>query len=722
MLIHVTEITHVIAATAFFGMCILLAASQAQHRYKHLLLAAAGSTALWSVAAALSGIMPTTPALVPVTVILEQVRSLGWMAVVAFVLFIAYPKRVDRALQTSVVAAVLVAAGYVAAVSMYAVVGEGVSQAVLRSTFVARVGLAVVGLLLVENMLRNSGQEARWAVKYLCFGAGIIFAYDFFVYADASLVDRVDARFYAARGIVVAMAAPLIVLAAARSKSWPIDIHVSRQFVFHSATLLAGGVYLIVMSIVGYSLRALDGTWGTVAQATFLTAALLVLAIVLTSGKIQAALKGYISRNFFSYKYDYRKEWVGFIESISTSLGDLTVPDRALRALANLVDSTSAALWSYREEEKAFHCVSAWNMGDQMPVIAHDDPFPLRLAVHRSVVAIATGYADGVPTTNLAIPRRLAVHQRACLVLPLFHVDRLIGFAVLGPMRAARTLTNEDFDLLKTAGKQVASYLAESEAALSLTRARKFEDFNRHFAFVVHDIKNLTGQMTLLLQNAERHGSNPEFQRDMLHTIGHAVRRMRTMLEQLRSGAVTGSRTNIPFDVTRALRLTTDAWKLQIPALTVDLPDEPVHAIGDAERFDVVVNHLVQNANDAVSNKGAVSLEMHIEGKHHTGGIDEGADESWVVVTVSDSGPGMDRNFIEQKLFEPMQSEKSGGFGIGAFQTRQLIREMGGKLDVESRVGAGTHMIIRLPLSRKLAAVKPQAFTARKSELRASFG
>jgi len=294
---------------------------------------------------------------------------------------------------------------------------------------------------------------------------------------------------------------------------------------------------------------------------------------------------------------------------------------------------------------------------------------------------------------------------------------------VLGQFRAARKLTAEDFELLKTAGKQVASYLAESEAAQSLTRARKFEDFNRHFAFVVHDIKNLAGQMSLLLQNAERHGANPEFQRDMLHTIGHAVRRMRGMLEQLRSGAVAASRSNAPFDITRALRQVTDTWKLQIPNLCVDLPDEAVHAVGDPERFDVIVNHLIQNASDAVGVKGGVALELHIEGKTHTGGgTDDREEESWAVVTVSDEGPGMDRTFIEQKLFEPMLSEKSDGYGLGAFQTRQLIREMGGKLDVESRVGAGTHMIVRLPLSRKLAAVKPLAVSARGQELRASFG
>ena len=723
MLVHVTEVTHIVAALAFFAVCILLTASRAQHRYKRLLLIAGGMTTAWAVSAAVGAMLASRQELIPLTAALEQARTVAWMAVVAFVMFIAYPKRVDRVVQVSTVGAVALAALYVVGVYTYAVAVGDISQELLRSTFVARVAMAVAGLLLVENLFRNSGQEARWAVKYLCFGVGVIFAYDFFLYADASLTNVVDARIYAARGLVIALGAPMVVLAAARSKSWPIDIHVSRQFVFHSATLLGSGAYLLVMSLVAYSLRMFEGTWGMVAQATFLTAALLALAIIVSSGKIQAILKDYISRNFFSNKYDYRKEWLNFIESISTSLGNQTVPDRAVRALANLVESTSAALWAYREDENAFHCVSTWNMGDRLPVLAANDPFPARLAANKGLLSIATGYVDGQPAKDLVIPKWLATHPRACLVLPLFHVDRLIGFAVLGQFRAERKLTAEDFELLKTAGKQVASYLAESEAAQSLMRARKFEDFNRHFAFVVHDIKNLAGQMALLLQNAERHGANPEFQRDMLHTIGHAVRRMRGMLEQLRSGSVAASCSNAPFDIVRALRHATDNWKLQLPSLMIDLPDESVHAVGDPERFDVVVNHLIQNASDAVGAKGGVSVGLHIEGKLHTNGnMDDRDEESWAVVTVSDEGPGMDRAFIEQKLFEPMHSEKSDGYGLGAFQTRQLIKEMGGKLDVESRVGAGTHMIVRLPLSRKLAAVKPLTVNVRGQELRASFG
>ncbi len=295
--------------------------------------------------------------------------------------------------------------------------------------------------------------------------------------------------------------------------------------------------------------------------------------------------------------------------------------------------------------------------------------------------------------------------------MPLVHGGVLLGFVVLGDLRAERKLDWEDFELLKTAGRQAASYIAEANAARSLAQARRFEDFNRQFAFVAHDIKNLAGQMTLILKNAERHGDNPEFQKDMLKTIGHSVTRMRTMLSQLRAGAAQQAK-NAPVDVNALLRRHAESWKMQIPNLQVDLPGQPVTVVGDEERLDAVCNHLLQNASDAAGEGGRVAVELHIEGVARSAGPGAANStgtpetESWGVITISDDGPGMDPAFVDQKLFQPLTSAKPSGFGIGAFQARSLIREMHGRLDVDTKPGSGTRMIVRLPLARALMAAE----------------
>lgn len=709
MIIQVSPISYAAAAAAYIFVAILLATSRTQHRYKLLLIAAAVITALWAATAVVADSLRAPPlAILPVLIGLELARSLAWLAVIGFVLFFAYAKRFERSVAVGGLAAASVAVVYVLAVSVGTSLGFEPAAGMLRMTFIARVVIAVLGLAMAENLFRNSGAEARWAVKYLCFGLGILFAYDFFIYADAALADRVDPRFYAARGIIDAMAAPMIVIAAVRSRNWPIDIYVSRQVVFHSATLLATGAYLVVMSMIGAWLKIFDSAWGGVARVSFLSAAIVLLAMVLSSGRVQASLRNFISRNFFSYKYDYRKEWLRFLGSIH-SASDLDVQDRVIRALATMMDSTAAAIWVRRDEDQAFQAAGSWNMSDVLPSVDVTDPFVMEVLSKDGVIDIAKSAIDGAAVPGLALPSWLADHPRARLVLPLMHADTLLAFVVLGDLRAERALDWEDFELLKTAGKQAASYVAEAQAARSLAQARRFEEFNRQFAFVVHDIKNLAGQMTLILKNAERHGDNPEFQKDMLKTIGHSVARMRTMLSQLKAGAAARAQSG-PVDVSALLRGHAEAWRMQIPNLNVDVPEEPVMVVGDHERLDAVCNHLLQNAFDAAGERGTVGVELHIEGVRTAAAEGVAAIESWCVLTISDNGPGMDPAFVDQKLFQPLSSVKPSGFGIGAFQARSLIRDMQGRLDVETQVGKGTRMVVRLPLHRNAApaAAVPQ--------------
>jgi len=104
--------------------------------------------------------------------------------------------------------------------------------------------------------------------------------------------------------------------------------------------------------------------------------------------------------------------------------------------------------------------------------------------------------------------------------------------------------------------------------------------------------------------------------------------------------------------------------------------------------------HLIQNAIEASDKDAPVFLRCSLDGLHG-------------VIEVIDSGSGMSPEFIRTRLFKPFVSSKSGGFGIGAFEARELIRAMDGQLDVESREGLGTRFFIRLPLSGLSRAVGP---------------
>jgi signal transduction histidine kinase len=101
----------------------------------------------------------------------------------------------------------------------------------------------------------------------------------------------------------------------------------------------------------------------------------------------------------------------------------------------------------------------------------------------------------------------------------------------------------------------------------------------------------------------------------------------------------------------------------------------------DPAAFRSVILHLSENAIEA-------SDEVKVRVHHQ---------QMRVQIEVADNGPGMSPEFIRDTLFQPFGSTKEGGFGIGAYQARELIRAAGGDLVVASRHGQGTRMSILLP-------------------------
>src|SRR5690606_35756510 len=135
----------------------------------------------------------------------------------------------------------------------------------------------------------------RWGIKLLGLGLGGLFLYDFFFFADAVLSSRFSATLYEARGAVNALVVPLFAISAARNPSWKLNVFVSRGAVIHTASLIASGVYLVVMGAAGYYLRDLGGRWGTILQVTFWFGSLLLLLVIVFSGQFRARMRVLVS-------------------------------------------------------------------------------------------------------------------------------------------------------------------------------------------------------------------------------------------------------------------------------------------------------------------------------------------------------------------------------------------------------------------------------------------
>ena len=217
---------------------------------------------------------------------------------------------------------------------------------VRKSVFCVALLVALGVLVLVEQVFRNTSRDSRWALKHLCFGVGLVFAYDFYLYADAVLFNRIDVVLMSARGVVNALAVPMIAISAARNRQWDIKIFVSRRVVFHAVVLIAAGVYLILMSAAGYYIQAIGGEWGRALTTTFFSAAILLLLTLIFSTQLRSRIRLFLATHFYRNKYEYGEAWLKFTQALArTTLEPDSLNATILTAVCDIVDSPGGVLW-----------------------------------------------------------------------------------------------------------------------------------------------------------------------------------------------------------------------------------------------------------------------------------------------------------------------------------------------------------------------------------------
>ncbi|PJA58716.1 MAG: PEP-CTERM system histidine kinase PrsK [Rhodocyclales bacterium CG_4_9_14_3_um_filter_68_10] len=554
-----------------------------------------------------------------------------------------------------------------------------------RIQFALPLAGAILALVLVEQAYRNIPAHARWGMKPLCLGLAGVFAFDLYLYAEAFLFSRMDLDAWTARGPVHAMLVPFVAVSAARNREWSFEIAVSRRVVFHSAALLGAGLYLLLVAAAGYFLRFFGGSWGRAIEITFVFAALLGLASLVLSGSLRSKLRVFLTKNFFSYRYDYREEWLRITRTLSSHEAGGGLREAAIKALADLLESPGGSLW-LRKADGPFVPAARWNVPETRESEAAEGGLAGFLAASQWVVDLDEWRNDPEKYEGLVVPGWLMGMKEARFIVPLTAGEALIGFVVLSRPRARVDVNWEVNDLLKTAGRQAASYLAQMQAVEALLEAKKFDAFNRMSAFVVHDLKNLVAQLSLLLKNAQKHHDNPEFRKDMLETIDHVVERMKNLLLQLRAGTTPVDSAR-PVDLAGLIGRIARSKGAEGPAIELDL-DPAARAAGHEDRLERVIGHLVQNALDATGRSGRVWVRLWREGDA-------------AKLEVGDTGPGMSEEFVRNRLFKPFQSTKAAGMGIGAYESAQYIAELGGTIAVESQPNVGTRMRIVLPLIRE---------------------
>ena len=673
-----------LTALAYLALTGLIVSSWRQRAQGRLLVLATALSAAWGALSMFTAAGWLSPQL---GLMAEIARNGAWIALLLYILHLRLPP--GATLPTPLRLIGIMSAAIVSGLLLISVVPAIAALLNLPLRGLGNMGmvlLSVIGLVLVEQVYRSSRPEDRWAIKFLCLGLGGLFVYDFYLYANATLFGTIDLRVWAARGYAAALITPLIAVSAARNPQWAAPVGLSRSMAFHTASLLAAGVYLLLMASAGYYLRLFGGEWGDVVQTVFIFAAALLLVLLMFSGTLRARLRVFLSKHFFSYRYDYREEWLKFTRTLTEGRPGEQLCERAVEALAKLLESPGGALWM-RESPGSYQRASHWNWADVQGTEPADSEFVQWLTRTQWVMDLDEMQTRRDLYGELNAPVWLQQAADAWLVVPLLLHDELLGFIVLKHSLGKISFNWEVSDLLKVAARQAAAHLAQMRASNELIVARQFESFNRTTTFVIHDLKNLVAQLSLLLANAEKHKDNPEFQADMLDTVDNAVTRMNKVLRQLRRDG--NATRNHPVSLSEILNdavASKQGFKLR-PVL--DLPAAPLRVRAEPDRLTRAVGRLLQNGVEATPRNGSVTLRA----------FDEAGQ---AIIEITDTGSGMDDDFIRTRLFQPFDSTKGAGMGIGAYECRETLRALDGNIEVSSTPGQGTRFRLHLPLDNDL--------------------
>lgn len=669
------------AAFAVYAVVLILVlASHPGTRQAYLMITALIVSMIWSGSTAYSiWSNETTLVWMPLT---DAIRIASWVCVVAALLLSASYNQTARRVGTGVL--------ILGAACLFSVVLATLAPTAINAgqdssmVFLALLVLPLLGLLALEQVMRNAAFEQRRVVRPLAIGIGLILMLDVFSYSQIFVFPDINALSWQVRGAGNAIAAPFLLVAIKRQQEWERELFLSRQVVFHTASLVAAGFYLLALGLAGSVMRPFDGTARAALELGVLFAASMVFLYALFSTTLHRRFKVFIAKHFYRNRYDYRQEWLRLIGTLAGTSAEATVAERGVRALAEIIESPAGELWWSDEPGQPFEGCGAWGTSAPTEAIETESALVEFLFVSQWVID-TDEYVEEPGLYENAFEEDSAIIALPSIFVPLILGGELRGIVRLDRRSDLPRLSFEDHDLLKTAGKQVAVFIAQERVTDRLTETRQFEAFSRLTTFLMHDLKNMISQQELVVGNAKRFKHRPEFVDDAVRTIDASVKRMRTVLERLQTHGY--DEHSVIINVRKLLQDVVSNCSDRQPEPLLESVSDGSLVEMNKDKLAMALTHAIRNAQDATPADGAITVSAVESGES-------------LVIEICDSGVGMTADFVRDRLFRPFDTTKGAqGMGIGAYQIRETIRAAGGDVEVSSDESKGTSFRLKLPIA-----------------------
>ena len=554
-------------------------------------------------------------------------------------------------------------------------------------------GCLMIGAVLVlsqlESTLRAAGGGKRWQTKFMVLGVGSWFAAQIYLLGQTLLFSAVDRSLTEMGSWVVVVAGGLIVVSLIRNPLLAAEMYLSDTALYRSVVLLLAGAYLIAVGLLAHAIDTFGERERFSLAVLFIFLSLVALAVLLLSDALRLRVRHFLARHFERPRYDYRREWTTFTER-TTSLVDVYGLCAAVtKRAAEIFGVASATIWLLEEGQEGTFFAGSTALSEAQ---ALGDPELLRAANQllrcmrdqRSAIDLETSMAEDVVALRSGFPELFRARQTR-YAIPLVATRRLLGVMTVGDRATHEALSFEDHELVKTIADQAAGALLNLQLSQRLVKAKEMEVFQTLSAFFTHDLKNLASMLSLTVQNLPGNFDNPEFRRDALRVISDSVSKMNAMCSRLATITREPELNPREVDLNDLLHGTLQSLNGSLRAKVLEDLQPVAKVSADPEQIEKVVINLLLNANDAVGDGGTIRVSSCQK-------------NGWVVVAVADDGCGMRPEFVARSLFQPFQTTKSQGLGIGLFQSRRIVEAHRGRIEVESEPDKGSVFRVELPV------------------------
>jgi putative PEP-CTERM system histidine kinase len=571
---------------------------------------------------------------------------------------------------------------------------EGSDHWLLRLTtpgFILNLLLVFTSLIVLMNLERTYRAAVgtmRWRIKFMVLGLGVIFVAQAYTTSQIMLFRAIDLSWPIVNSGALIVGGLLIVRSLFREGNFETDVFPSHSILHNSLTVLVAGVYLLIVGALARLVAYLGGNSSFTAKAVVILVALVLLALILQSDRVRLRTRHFISRHFQRPFYDYRTVWRKFTEATARRVerGELCV--EIVKFNSEIFQALSVTVWLIEEGQGKLSLIASTSLTEERAreleldaaetaqivsvLSTHPEPIDLDASVEKWAVALRRLQPDDFHKGG----------NRICV--PLNAGGELLGVMMLGDRVSGEPFSLQDLDLLKSIGDQIAANLLNIKFSQRLSQAKQLEAFQAMSAFFVHDLKNTASTLSLMLQNLPIHFNDPQFREDALRGISKTVTHINDLIKRLSLLRQEISIQPVETDFNAAV---TEALKCLDATPSVELIKEfkPLPKIRlDPAHFQNVVVNLALNAKDAINARGRIRVETAQQ-------------NGWAVLTIADSGCGMNPEFMQRSLFRPFQTTKKQGIGIGMFQCKMIVEAHHGKIEVQSELNKGTTFRILLP-------------------------